>query len=100
MRIDVQNPKIDFAATGPDEILRNVRMIITTIAGTVPFDRDFGVDTSFLDLPLPQAQGRLTIEYIEKIRRYEPRAKIEKVTFDQDPINGAITPKVVISLVN
>lgn len=97
MKIDIKNPKIDFAATGPDEILRNVRMIITTVAGTVPFDREFGVNIDFLDLPLPQAQGRLTIEYIEKIRRYEPRVKVEEVTFTQDPLNGVIIPKVVIS---
>lgn len=100
MRIDVQNPKIDFAAAGYDEVLRNVRTIITTVAGTVPFDRDFGIDISFLDMPLTQAQGRLTIEYIEKIRRYEPRAKVEEVTFAQDPLNGAIIPKVVTSLVD
>ena len=97
MKIDIKNPKIDFAATGPDEILRNVRMIITTVAGTVPFDREFGVNIDFLDLPLPQAQGRLTIEYIEKIRRYEPRVKVEEVTFTQDPLNGVIITKVVIS---
>ena len=97
MNIDIQNAKIDFAATGPAEILRNVRMIITTLAGTVPFDREFGINTDFLDLPLSQAQGRLTIEYIEKIRRYEPRVKVEEVTFTQDPLNGVIIPKVVIS---
>lgn len=100
MRIDVQNPKIDFAAAGYDEVLRNVRTIITTVAGTVPFDRDFGIDISFLDMPLTQAQGRLTIEYIEKIRRYEPRVKVEEVAFAQDPLNGAIIPKVVTSLVD
>jgi hypothetical protein len=36
---DVQ---IDFNAGGNDEIMRKIKAILTTPAGTVPFDRDFG----------------------------------------------------------
>lgn len=96
MNIDIQNAKIDFAATGPAEILRNVRMIITTLAGTVPFDREFGINPNIFDQPLEHTKNLLTVEYIEKVRRYEPRAKIKQVTFEYDTLNGAIYPKVVI----
>lgn len=83
-----------------DEIYRNVQTIINTPAGTVPFDRDFGIDWSLLDMPIAQAKARLTIEYIEKIRRYEPRAKVKEIDFVDDPLNGTIKPKVVIGIVS
>jgi Phage baseplate assembly protein W len=96
--ISASEVKIDFSAGGDDEILQNIRVILTTPAGTVPFDRDFGIDMSFLDAPISIAKASLTIEYIKKIRKYEPRAKVEKITFDNDAVNGCLVPRVVIGL--
>ena len=36
-------------------IVQNIAVILTTAKGTAPGDREFGVDMSFLDLPLPVA---------------------------------------------
>ena len=36
-----------------EEILQNVRTILATPVGSVPLDRDFGVDMRFIDRPLP-----------------------------------------------
>ena len=36
-------------------IVQNIAVILTTTKGTAPGDREFGVDMSFLDLPLPVA---------------------------------------------
>jgi uncharacterized protein len=88
----------NFSATGNDEIMQNVNVILSTPVGSVPFDREFGVDMSFLDLPMEQAKANYTVEVIQKIRRYEPRAQIEEVTFDTDATNGKLTPRVVIEL--
>ena len=40
-------------------IVQNIAVILTTAKGTAPGDREFGVDMSFLDLPLPVAQVRM-----------------------------------------
>ena len=42
--IDTSGVKIIFDAIGSDEILQNLRTLYTTPQGTVPFDRDFGID--------------------------------------------------------
>jgi len=81
-----------------EEIIRNIRMIFTTPMGTVPFDRDFGIDWSILDKPLPQAKGLLTVEYINKVRQYEPRARVQEVTYKHEGTDGSLIPKVVINL--
>jgi len=90
--------QINFAATGSDEILQNIKTILTTPMGTVPFDREFGVDWSLLDLPIREARAKLTVEYIDKVKKYEPRARVKQVDFEANT-EGVLKPKVVIDIV-
>ncbi len=80
-----------------EEVIRNIHMILTTPRGTVPFDREFGIDWSVLDLPLTIAKGRLSVDYTEKIKRYEPRAKVRQITYLSGEL-GQLIPKVVIEI--
>lgn len=89
--------KINLDATGIDEIYQNLNVLYTTPEGTVPFDREFGINTDILDNPLPIAKGLLIAEYINKTRKYEPRAKVKKVDFEYR--EETIVPKVVIEIV-
>lgn len=93
------NIVFNFKATGNEEIMQNVKVILSTPAGTVPFDREFGVNIDLIDLPLDQAKAQLTVEYIKKVKKYEPRAKVKQVTFEYDAVAGKLRPKVVIGLV-
>ncbi len=96
--INASDVVIDFSAGGNSEILQNIQVILTTPAGTVPFDRDFGIDMSVLDSPIGVAKAKLTVEYIKKIKKYEPRAEVKKVSFTTDAISGLLVPKVVVGL--
>lgn len=98
--ISASDVKIDLSAGGNHEIIRNIKFILTTPAGSVPFDRDFGVNMGILDAPIGIAKAKLTVEYIKKIKKYEPRAKVERITFDSEPMNGCLVPRVVIGLVH
>lgn len=80
------------------EVLRNVRIITTTIKGSVPYDRDFGLDPEFIDAPIVLAKELYTIEVLVNIRKYEPRANVQHVNFEQEAINGLLIPKVVITI--
>lgn len=75
------------------EISENINNIISTPEGTVPFDRDFGIDTSLLDEPINLAQGLITVEIIKKVQLYEPRVNVKEVIFITDDDNNLI-PKV------
>lgn len=99
--IDYQSVEIgnlNFAAQGSQEIYENLKILYTTPMGSVPFDRSFGIETSFLDEPYPIAKGRLTVEYIQKTRLYEPRANVREVLFEHDINSGVLIPKVVIDI--
>ena len=79
-----------------DEILRCIRNLALTPTGTVPLDREFGLDASFMGMPIETAKNLLAIELIEKIDRYEPRASVKEVELNTTT-DGRITAKVVIT---
>lgn len=88
---------ISFApANVQDEVIQNVRTILTTPKGSIPMDRDFGVSFP-LDDPTPRAQQLLNVEIIEAIERYEPRAKVTKVKWSANA-DGRLEPTVLIRI--
>ncbi len=100
MEIDVlvSNNKIDFApANVITEVIQNVRTICATVKGSVPMDRKFGVDAVVLDHPTPQAIAEIQAEIITAIRKYEPRCKVKKVSFEGD-MDGKLAAKVRIDI--
>ena len=92
--------EVVFGATGLTEIMQNVRMILSTPKGSVPLDREFGIDTVFLDEPEPVAMARAVPEIIEAVEKYEPRVKVTTVEWvernDGDAMEGKLVPKVRI----
>lgn len=80
-----------------DEVMRNVKVLLTTFSGTVPFDRDFGINPEIIDLPVNEAEGMYMMECITKIRKYEPRVNVVKIDFKNN-LEGKLYPKVVLSI--
>lgn len=93
-----QKPAIDLAPkTTVEEVLQNVRTIITTIKYEIPLDRDFGIDGNVIDMPMQQAQAKLSQEIFRAVRQYEPRAVIESIDFSGDE-SGRLIPKLEVSI--
>lgn len=90
---------IDFAPENELlEILQNVRTILSTVKFSVPLDRDFGIDASLLDKPILEAKAKISSEIILAIKKYEPRVKVEEITFSGD-MDGKLQPKVQVSII-
>ncbi len=98
--ITATNAGINLApATTLEEIAQNVRMIITTAKGTVPLDREFGIDGRALDKPIAVAQAMLSSEIASAVSRFEPRARVTKVTYTGKEQDGQLEPTVRIEVV-
>ena len=101
MEIDVlasRNEELNFAPENlMEEVAQNVRTICTTEKYSVPMDRLFGVNATMLDRPTPKAMAQIQAELIQAIRKYEPRCKVRKISFEGD-INGKLTVKVRIAI--
>lgn len=91
--------------TRAKEIIRNLQVLYATIAGEQALDRDFGISRDVMDNPLESAKALLAAEYVRKTERYEPRARVIRVEWENQENtgdkakSGRLTPKVVIGLV-
>ena len=79
------------------EILQNVQTIISTMKGTIPLDREFGIDGRVIDLPMHVAQAKLSNEIFQAIKHYEPRVTNEDISFTAT-LEGRLVPKVKVSV--
>ena len=91
----------DFApATVAEEVMQNIRTLLSTLKGQVPLDRGFGIDAKVLDLPVRQAMAKLQIEIYESIQNYEPRAEVKSISFKGDnAVDGVLVPVVEVDIV-
>ena len=91
--------EIKIGAEGMEEVLQNVAIIIATPKGSVPLDREFGVDYSFLDAPTPKALALFRADVVRAVEKYEPRAKVLEVDFYADPsAPHKLLPKVLVEI--
>ena len=81
-----------------EEIAQNVRTVLTTYKKTVPMDREFGLNTSIVDLPIAAAQAAMTADIVAAINRYEPRAQVVSVSYEGKEAEGIVIPKVRIKI--
>lgn len=80
-------------------VLQNIAAILSTPMGTVPLYRDFGLDWSFLDKPIPIAKVQMVAPVREAIQRWEPRATVLDVSFSEDPAQpGILIPTVEVDI--
>lgn len=85
-----------------EEILQNVRTILATVKGTVPLDRDFGINPNVLDQPVNVVQARLNAAIVKAVNKFEPRARVRKFCYDNSPretIDGIVKPRVEVEIV-
>ena len=90
--------KINFAPkTLIEEVIQNVRTLISTIKWQIPLARDIGISGDVVDMPILQAKARLSQEIIQCLKRCEPRAQIQKIEFETDE-TGRLKPKIEVKI--
>lgn len=67
-----------------EEILQNVRTIVTTYKGSVPMDRAFGVSEKLIDTTLSYARAKLSGEIVQAIHEFESRVKVKRIDINAD----------------
>lgn len=80
-------------------VMQNIAVILSTLKGTVPMYRDFGVNPEFLDMPMPVAKVRMISEVREAVETWEPRATVVDVSFsDERAAEGVLIPIVEVEI--
>ena len=80
-------------------VVQNVRTILRTPKYTVPLDREFGMNTSFVDSPITVVPPLLIAEIREAIEEYEPRCSVTNIAFGIDKAApGKLIPTVEVEI--
>lgn len=80
--------------TQKSEVERLLTALYSSIEGTYPMNRAYGLSQEALDYPLPIAQTMLAEEIYNKTEIYVPQCNIESVDFQYDEENDAIIPLI------
>ncbi len=76
-----------------NDVRRCLETLLSVRAGSQPLDRDFGINyEKIVGYPMNVAKNKLSLEIIEKVEKYEPRAEIENIEFKSDDSNGILIP--------
>lgn len=86
-----------------EEILQNVMVLLKTRRGTVPLDRELGLENDFIDDPLPRGMMRFALFALETIQDYEPRVEVTEIDFTPRPdsaMDGRLYPRVKVRILD
>lgn len=86
-------------ANEAEEIAQNVLMIIATPKGSVPYQRGFGVNGKFIDMPMLAIKAKIAGDIARQIKKYEPRAKFLNANFFGE-LDGKLNIKVEFEIVS
>jgi hypothetical protein len=82
--------KVEIGASGVQEIVQNVAMILSTPKGSLPLDREFGTNWHFVDQPTPKAVASIRKDIVQTVSKYEPRARVREIDFTDSKLNSLI----------
>lgn len=85
-----------FAGNALAELDRQLALLLSTREGTMPLDREFGLNMDFVDMPPEVAKSLYTAEVTEKVAKFIPTVKVREITWDTGG-QGNLIAKVVIT---
>lgn len=92
--------KVEYTFTSTGDWLadldRQLALLLSTRAGTMPLDREFGMNMDFLDMPPEVAKSLYTAEVTRKVAKFIPAVRVQEVTWGRAE-GGQLKPKVVIT---
>ena len=71
-----------FAGNALAELDRQLALLLSTREGTMPLDREFGLNMDFVDMPPEVAKSLYTAEVTEKVAKFIPTVKVREITWD------------------
>ena len=85
-----------FASDKLAELDRKLALLYSTREGTMPLDREFGINMDFVDMPPEVAKSLYTAEITKKTAQFIPEVRVQSVEWTHGG-EGQFFPKVVIT---
>lgn len=81
-----------------DEVLQNVRLLLSTRTYQIPLAREMGLICDHHGKPLPVAEALAFRDISAVLEKYEPRAELLNISFSHDHENGILIPTVEVKI--
>ena len=81
-----------------NDTINRINLLLSTPKGTMPNDREYGIDISFLDNPINVSESLFVIEASYALEKYEKTITVDSVEFSTDDTTGEVT--AIITLVD
>lgn len=88
--------QLEYIGGGTAELDRQLALLLSTRAGSIPLDREFGLDSSFVDRPVSVVKSLYTAEVTKKVSKFIPSVRVFEVIWTHSG-DGKLQPKVVIT---
>ncbi|MGG1613521.1 GPW/gp25 family protein [Paenibacillus phoenicis] len=88
--------QIQFGLTGVASVKQNIQLICTTMLGSCPLDRAFGIDLTAMDQSTTAAAALLQVNILSAIEQFEPRAIVTDISLQTDGEKVIPTIKFVL----
>ena len=85
-----------FAGAYMAELDRQLALLLSTREGTMPLDREFGLNMDFVYMPPEVAKSLYTPEVTEKVAKFIPTVRVQAVKWRHGG-HGYLIAKVVIT---
>lgn len=92
-----------FPETTEESVAQNIRLILSTYKGTVPLNRNLGIDTTFIDMPSNKGLLISKLRIVEAIQKDEPRVEVSSISIEKDEesaLNGDFKIKVEVNILD
>ena len=87
--------QLEYTGGGVRELDRQLALLLSTREGSVPLDREFGLDLNFVDMPASAVKALYTAEVTKKVAKFIPSVRVLEVTWT-GTMEGQLKPKVEI----
>ena len=88
--------QLEYTGGGVRELDRQLALLLSTREGSVPLDREFGLDLNFVDMPAAAVKALYTAEVTKNVAKFIPSVRVLEVTWT-GTTEGQLKPKVVIT---
>lgn len=85
-----------FADERMAELDRQLALLLSTVAGSMPLERELGLHIDFVDMPIGTVKSLYTAEVTRKVAQFIPWVRVQEISWTQSEA-GKLTPKVVIT---
>lgn len=95
MELYVDGDSSGFTPDEFDDIKLCLETLLSIRAGSQPLDRNLGINyEKTVGYPLPVAMNMLSLEIMQKVEQYEPRATIDRIEFETSAEEGQLIPHI------